>query len=130
MNSYTYLHSIPKILYLNTHLCMCGHITQGMVFLCVIPRPVTCILKTMQTPWQNSDSTDAGCISNKNTINPCKNEDSRWSPLPETGPSPDCSRCRCARRRVPRGGNTHFHCNALVAPFGRFRRPTWCHKNK
>jgi len=27
-------------------------------------------------------------------------------------------------------GNVHFHCNALVAPFGRFRRPTWCHKNK
>ena len=48
----------------------------------------------------------------------------------ETGPCSDCSRCRCVRHWAPwatKCGNTHFHCNALMAPSWQLTRPTGQH---
>ena len=46
---------------------------------------------------------------------------------PPTAPVPVRSPRGAVRYQV---GNVHFHCNALVATSARFRRPTWCHRNK
>ena len=69
----------------------------------------------------------------RSLIKPCKNEHFRWSVFGEAGPFWDCSRCRCARHWAPwatKCGNTHFHCNALVAPSWQLRRPTGQHAHK
>ena len=69
----------------------------------------------------------------RNLMKYCKNDHFRWSVSGEAGPCWDCSRCRRARHWAPwatKCGNTHFHCNALMAPSWQLRRPTGQHAHK
>ena len=110
-----------------SHRLLCGtaqirlvrwrHITQGMVFQRIQPQPVTRIPKTMQNPWQNNDSTDAGCIS-RTLIKPVENERFRWAASPATvqfSSAPGAAAFATGRRLLP-SGETHI---STAAPLWR-----------
>ena len=86
----------------------------------------------MKNHWE-INILDVTSVTSRTLIKPCENEHFRWSALQEAGPCWDCSRCRRARHWAPwatKCGNTHFHCNALVAPSWQLRRPTGQHAHK
>ena len=88
--------------------------------------------KIMKNHWKINNLVVTS-VTTRSLIKPYENEHFRWSVSGETGPCSDCSRCRCARHWAPwatKCGNTHFHCNALVAPSWQLRRPTGQHAHK